>query len=304
MKLLAQGDFGEHLSAGGNAGYPAYIIKGSEHSLMIDAGINLMGPAYLQSLQSILGDRHALRYLFATHSHYDHLGSVPYLRRQLPGIKIGAAGRVEELLGKPSVLRFMSALSEPHRGGMRHIVGDEDVSLEPVKLDFHLREGDRFDLGGVSCEVHEVPGHTRDSLGFFIPEIRALFAGEAYGVPEGAHGEQVQVEFLSSYDDYLSSLQKMIALQPRIIGMAHMWVYTDDDATEFLRDSLQSTPLYRQLIESYLDQAHGDTEAACEAMARTQYDEKGTILQPRDAYIENLRAQVRTVAALRGKAPV
>jgi hypothetical protein len=89
----------------------------------------------------------------------------------------------------------------------------------------------------------------------------------------------------------------MIALRPRIIGMAHLWIYTDDDASEYLQRSLQATPRYRRLIESYLDRTGGDAEAACELMARKEYDEKGTFMQARDAYLENLKAQVRLVSA-------
>ncbi len=298
MITAAQGDFGEFLSVAGNEVYPAYIIKGREKALMIDAGVNLMGPAYRKSLRAILGHENRLSYLFLTHSHYDHLGALPYLKRQLPGLQAGAHGRVEQLMGKRSVLQLMTLLSETQRPLLADLAGDEDVSLGPVALDLQLRDGDRFDLGGVSCEVYEVPGHTRDSLAFFIPEIGALFAGEAHGFPEPAVEDGVQVEFLSSYDDYLRSLQKMIALRPRMIGMAHLWIYTDEDATRYLQRSLEATPRYRRQIEAYLDRADGEVEAACRLMAREQYDERGQFMQPRDAYLENLKAQVHQVSDL------
>jgi glyoxylase-like metal-dependent hydrolase (beta-lactamase superfamily II) len=143
-----------------------------------------------------------------------------------------------------------------------------------------------------------VPGHTGDSLAFFIPEIRALFAGEACGIPESDKDSQVQVEFLSSYDDYISSLDKLISLQPKIICMGHMWIFTDEDATGFLQRSLEATPIYRKLIETYLDTANGDIDGAVQSMAKKEYDEKGTIAQPRESYIENLKAQVRQVASI------
>jgi glyoxylase-like metal-dependent hydrolase (beta-lactamase superfamily II) len=194
----------------------------------------------------------------------------------------------------------MTTLTEAHREQMRQLVGieDQEVELEPVKFEHHLEDGDRFDLGGVTCEVHEVPGHTRDSLAFFIPEMGALFAGEAHGFPEPAEEDGVQVEFLSSYDDYLRSLDKMIALRPRMIGMAHLWIYTDDDAAEYLQRSLRATPRYRRLIERYLDRTGGDAEATCALMAREQYDQKGDFMQTREAYLENLKAQVRQVSAM------
>lgn len=298
MKLKAEGDFGTWISVAGSHFYPGYIIKGREKNLMIDAGINMMGPAYIASLEKVFGDKNALDHVFATHSHFDHLGAIPYLKRKLPSLKAGAAARVGALMKKPSVLDLMTSLSELQRGFFQHIVGDEDVRIEAVDFEFSLKEGDRFDLGGLTCEVYGVPGHTGDSLAFFIPEIRALFAGEAYGIPESDQDSPVQVEFLSSYDDYVASLDRLIDLQPELIGMGHMWVFTDDDATAFLKRSREETPRYRELIETYLDAANGDIENAVQLMAKKEYDEKGTIAQPRESYIENLKAQVRQVAAI------
>jgi glyoxylase-like metal-dependent hydrolase (beta-lactamase superfamily II) len=298
--MFAQGDFGSVISIAGNAVCPAYVIKGSERTLMIDAGVNLMGPLYIESIERILGDRNRLDYAFVTHSHYDHLGSIPYLKRKIPGLKAGAFERVGQLLKKESVLQRMRRLSEVRRDDFTDIVGDEDVRLEPVEFDIDLKEGDRFDLGDVTCEVYEVPGHTRDSLAFYIPEQGALFAGEACGVPEGKEGDVVQVEFLSSYDEYLRSIEKMMALKPRLIGMAHIWVFTDEDATEFLEKSRRATPPYRRLIESYLDGAGGDREKTLETMVRREYDEKKSVGQERNAYIENLKAQIRHIADIRG----
>ncbi|PKN51802.1 MAG: hypothetical protein CVU55_10165 [Deltaproteobacteria bacterium HGW-Deltaproteobacteria-13] len=298
MKVTADGDFGEWITVGGNRFYPGYIIKGRQKRLMIDAGINLMGPAYITSLEKIFGDKNALDYVFATHSHFDHLGAIPYLKRKMPHLQAGAFERVGALMKKKSVLDLMTFLSDLQRGFFQNIVGEEDVRIEPVDFEFHLKEGDRFDLGGVTCEVYAVPGHTGDSLAFFIPEIRALFAGEAYGIPEGDKDGHVQVEFLSSYDDYVSSLEKLIGLQPKIIGMAHMWVFTDDDAAGFLKRSLEATPRYRKLIETYLDAANGDIDAAVQSMVKKEYDEKGTMMQPRESYLQNLKAQVRHVAQI------
>jgi glyoxylase-like metal-dependent hydrolase (beta-lactamase superfamily II) len=298
MKLEAKGNFGDWITVAGNHFYPGYVIRGRKKRLMIDAGINLMGPAYIASLNHILGGNDALDYVFATHSHFDHLGSIPYLKRKLPRIQAGAAPRVGGLMQKQSVLDLMTTLSELQRPFFQHIVGDEDVRITPVNFDIDLKEGDIFDLGSVTCEVYEVPGHTADSLAFYIPEIRALFGGEAYGIPEGDKDGEVQVEFLSSYEDYIASLEKIIRLQPRLIGMAHMWVFTDDDATGFLKRSLEATPRYRKLIETYLDSANGDVAAAVLSMAQKEYDEKGTIAQPRESYIQNLNAQVRRVAAM------
>ncbi len=302
MKLTADANnsIGRFISILGNATFPIYLIKGATHNLLVDAGINALGPLYLESIERLLGDSRNLDFAFVTHSHYDHLGSIPYLKRKIPQLKLGAFGTVTELVRKPSVLRLMNRLSDAARSIFPEVVGDEDVHLEAVEFDLALKEGDTFELGGLGCEVYEVPGHTRDSLAYFIPELRALFAAEAVGVPDWTRGDEVHVQFLASYSDYLRSIEKMMALRPRVIGMAHNWVFTDDDAMWFLEKSYKATPEYRALIEEHLDRANGNVEKTIEMMVRGEYEEKDITRQERNAFVANLTAQVRHIASMRG----
>ncbi|MBN2159205.1 MAG: MBL fold metallo-hydrolase [Spirochaetes bacterium] len=299
MKLHASGKIHERIHVAANLAYPAYIIKGDSKNAMIEGGFNLLGPLYLKSVDEILGDRNSLSYIFITHSHYDHLGAVQYLKRHIPRVSVAAHERVGGLLRKESALALMNRLSENQRILFKDIAGDEDLTIRPMDIDLPLAEGDSFDLGGLVCTVLEVPGHTRDSLAFYIPELKALFPGEAAGVPQGLDGNEPQVEFLASYEDYLASLEKMIALTPEMLCIGHGWVLTGTDASEFLRKSYEATFEYRKLIERYLDGADGDVESAIQSIARVEYDEKGTIFQERNAYLTNLAAQVKHIAGLK-----
>ena len=301
MKQQAKGQIHERIIAIPNAWYPAYIIRGSKKSLMIDAGVNLLAPRYLTDIKDTLGDTGLLNYLFLTHSHYDHVGSAYYIKSHIPGLKIGAYERVAGLLQKTSVLEMMNKLSGNHIELLKYNTAGEDLTLHPFAIDILLKQGDEFDLGGLTCRVYEVPGHTRDSLAFYIPEIKALFPSEAAGVLQGETGNDMQVEFLSSYNDYINSLKFMISLQPEIVCLGHGLVLTHKDASEFLDSALAETFRYRMLIENYLDAAGGNVERAIQEMAHIEYDVKGGILQERVAYMMNLSAQVKHIAELRDK---
>ncbi|MEE9913504.1 MAG: MBL fold metallo-hydrolase [Deltaproteobacteria bacterium] len=301
MKKQAKGQVHERITAIPNSWYPVYIVRGEKKNLLIDAGVNLLAPRYLSLVNEIIGGAGQLDYLFLTHSHYDHVGSASYLKRHVPGLQIGAHERLTGLLQKPSVLEMMNRLSANHVELLKYNTAGDDLTLQPFATDIILKEGDEFDLGGLTCCVYETPGHTRDSLAFYFPEIKTLFPSEAVGVLQGETGSEMQVEFLSSFQDYIDSLKRMIALRPEMVCLAHGWVLTHETAADFLLHSLAETFRYREKIESYLKAAGGDIEKAIREMAHVEYDVKGGIFQERVAYVTNLGAQVKHIAGLQGQ---
>lgn len=298
MIRKAMGEIEGPIQAAGHYIYPGYMIKGGQKNLLIEAGVNILGPAYLKEIQSFFGGTHLLDYSFVTQSHYDHLGALPYLKRAIPEVIIGASPRVAPLLQKEKVISTMNFFSAQLWDYFKKEMSpcSENIGITPFPVDLELKEGDVIDLGELHCEVYETPGHTRDHLSFFIPELSMLFPGEALGNPAG-DGAQVKVEFVTSYTDYVNSMKKLEALQPKTIAMSHMYVYSEDDAALFMNRSIKATVDYRDLIETYLNEAHGDLESACEMMVKVEYDQKGEVLMERNAYIANLNAQIKAVHA-------
>jgi glyoxylase-like metal-dependent hydrolase (beta-lactamase superfamily II) len=299
MRQSAEGRISERITAIGSVAFPGYVVLGDRSRLMVDSGLNRLGPRYLASLRGLLGDTGRLDYLLLTHSHYDHVGAASYLKAHLPGLRLGGHERLAGLLRKPSALELMNRLSDSHSTLREECAADEDLTIRPVDLDISLKEGDELDLGGLTCKVYETPGHTRDSLSFHLLEVDALFVGDACGVLEAEPEPHVRVEFLSSYQDYLDSIARIAALQPKTLCLAHRWVLTGDEVAEFLELSASETVVHRELIERYLDAAGGDVERAIQDLGRDEYDVKGGVRQERVAYMTNLAAQVRHIAGLR-----
>ncbi len=302
MKIPSIGLVQERITAIADVSYPIYVVRGDRSTLLIDSGPNMLGPRYLASLNAMFPNGRLPRHLFLTHSHWDHVGSADYLRRHLPGLQIGGHPRLAAVVRRPSALERMNRLSIDLVELLDQDHSGEDLTLRPFAIDVLLRQGDEFDLGGLTCRVYETPGHTRDSLAYYIPEIKALFPGDACGVLRGDTGATIQPEFVASYQDYVDSLRSMIALEPEMVCLAHGWVLTHADAREFLAASLVETHRHRELIESYLRAAHGEVEKAVSEMARAEYGPEGRMGPPRAAYLTNLAAQVKHVAERLGRA--
>ncbi|MBP0614694.1 hydroxyacylglutathione hydrolase [Jiella mangrovi] len=59
------------------------------------------------------------------------------------------------------------------------IIGPEKERMKIPGLDRAVSGGDTLDVGGVKVEVIDTPGHTLGEVSYFLPQARAVFAGDA-----------------------------------------------------------------------------------------------------------------------------
>ena len=272
---------------------PAFLLA-SEIPVLFDAGVTAMGPRYLKDIKTYLGDADRLSYILLTHSHYDHCGACPFLRRKIQGLKIAASAHAAKVLEKPSAVELMRTLSNTFEKVFEDIIENEDVSFEPVVIDLILKDGDELDCGGGwKVRVIETPGHTKDSLSYYIPRIKTVIAGEAAGI---FHNNGINPQFSSSYSDYMASLEKLAALDMNILALGHRHILTGNDIGRYLRDSIETTVSFKKSIDGCLDRFNGDREKVVETIFGEIYDETVQMQQDKTSFLLNLRAQVRVVA--------
>ncbi|MDO9515728.1 MAG: MBL fold metallo-hydrolase [Syntrophales bacterium] len=293
MILEQTGKICDGLYATGHYSIPAFLLT-SPAPVLFDAGVAAMGPHYLKDLEMYLGKADALRYLLLTHSHYDHCGAAPFLKDKIPGLQIGADAHAAEVLQRPGAVKLIRALNDNFVEVFKGTIGIEKIPFGPIAVDLILKDGDELDCGGGwTVQVIETPGHTNDCLSYYIPKIKALIAGEAVGV---FHNDGIQPEFSSSYSDYMTSLEKVAALDVEILALAHKGVLTGDDPGIFLKNSIETTVSFKGRIEDYLDRFSGDREKVVETILGEDYDETILMQQDKKSFLLNLQAQVRVVA--------
>ena len=294
MILEQSGKICDGLYSTGYHFLPAFLLA-SPTPVLFDAGVTAMGPYYLRDITTYLGKENTPGYLLLTHSHYDHCGAIPFLKEKIPDLKIGAHVHAAKILQKPSVVEMMRGLNS----NFARVFGDliennEDIPFNAVKVDLILKDGDELDFGeGWTVRVIGTPGHTQDSLSYYIPGIKAVIAGEAAGV---FHNNGINPQFSSSYSDYMTSLEKLAALDIDILALGHRHILTGDDVGKYLRDSIETTVSFKKNIDGCLDRFNGDREKVVEAVFGEIYDETVLMQQDKTSFLLNLRAQVRVVA--------
>lgn len=151
----------------GLAGEQMYLVEGAQRAALIDTG---SGAGSLRQYVETLTDKPVI--VLLTHGHVDHAMGAPefdtvYMNREDDYI-------YEQHCGLEVRKRFLSQAPEFEK------VAEEDyipVTIPDAFLD--MKEGDVFDLGGISIEIYACPGHTRGSVCMLIREERTFITSDA-----------------------------------------------------------------------------------------------------------------------------
>ncbi|WP_066360762.1 MBL fold metallo-hydrolase [Herbidospora mongoliensis] len=148
-------------------GTNTWVIGRGESVAVVDPGPD--DEAHLSTVVSRLGDRN-VEVILLTHGHEDHSGG---------------ARRFAELVNSP-----VRALDRTH------VLGEEG-----------LEDGDALTVGGVEIRVIGTPGHSFDSLCFWLPDDSALLTGDTI---LGRGSTVIAPD--GDLADYLRSLDKLRAM--------------------------------------------------------------------------------------------
>lgn len=293
MIFTETGKIGKDLYMLGHPTFPIYFLDGGA-PVIFDAGLSIMGPRYVRELKKIL-KKSEPAFLLLTHSHYDHCGSVAYLKKAFPRMEVIASDRARKVLERPNALKLIHELNQKARslaGGLGASPPFE--SFEPFSIDRIVEDGDMLQLSDTfSIRVIETPGHTRDSLSFFVQEEKILMAAEALGVPNASG--YITSDFLSGYDSYMASMQKLRELSPEILCLAHYKVFSGPEAVKYIEESIEQCRKFVDLLKSCILEEKGNMERVMARIKGIEYDGEREDIQTEDAYLLNLAARIKAV---------
>jgi glyoxylase-like metal-dependent hydrolase (beta-lactamase superfamily II) len=276
----------------GTTHFPTHLLA-SPLPTLFEAGVACLGPLYVKEIRKVLGERPP-KFLLLTHMHFDHCGAAAYLKAAFPGITIGASQKAAEIIARPHAVETMARLNDDVKRWVDaetpHMA--RQVPFQPFDVDLVLSDGDRIDVGGgLVVEVMETPGHTRDSLSFYIPQYKLALVGESCGIidPSGF----ASAEFLSDFEDYLANLERFSAMDVEIVSQSHFQLFSGDDARTFFNRAIGVALAFRERVEQLLDQENGDVSKVIALIKAEEYDSRPGPKQPLAAYMLNLEARVR-----------
>ncbi|HOS96078.1 MAG TPA: MBL fold metallo-hydrolase [Deltaproteobacteria bacterium] len=225
-----------------------YLVGGPEEYSLLGGGMTYVVPDILAQLADFSIDESKITRLIILHSHFDHVGIVPFFRKRLPHVRVCASRRGRDQLLRPEVVAVIVDFNRVllAREGMEGREAELGLPFGSIVVDEVLTDGQTLQAGDLDLEVMEVPGHSSCSIAVYCPQEKALFASDAGGIP---FGDKVFAAANSNYDQYQASLQRMSRLDVDVHCAEHYGALTGDDARGFMPRSMESARLTRIVIE-------------------------------------------------------
>ena len=221
----------------------SYVLKGAK-SIIVETGPSSSVPNLLAGLKELNVRTEDVAYVAISHVHIDHGGGVGTLLKSLPNAKVIVHPRGAPHLINPEKLWTQTQLTLEY---VAKIFGEPN----PVPQDriVMATEGMKIDIGtDVKLRVVETLGHAAHHVSYYLPMNSGIFPGDAAGI----YLSEFQAVIPTSpppfrVDIALDSLEKLIALKPKVLYYTHFGEASD--AISRLRKYAQQLKLWINIVE-------------------------------------------------------
>jgi glyoxylase-like metal-dependent hydrolase (beta-lactamase superfamily II) len=271
MRIRKPGKIREGLWFLGREESCIYLLEGSKESMIINGGLSYLVPDVLEQLEAFGIDETRITRLIILHSHFDHVGIVPFFKRRHPEMEICASARAWEILKMPNAINTINEFSRDvaKRMGMEEVYSTFELDWRDDIKGSAVAEEDRIDLGDLEVHMYETPGHSSCSISAYVPRFKALFPSDGGGIP---YKETIIASGNSNFTKYQESLEKLRHLDSEYVCADHYGYIKGAEAADFTQQSIAEAVDRRALLERlYL--RTGDIETAVQEMTTAFYKE-------------------------------
>lgn len=276
----------------GGHGGEALLICGSERTALLDCGMAYCAEVTLQNLMNRLSalGRERLDYILLSHSHYDHIGALPWIREAYPSAMVCSSAHAADILKRPGAHSLMKELGE-HALQLYEPGSTKEIRVDGLGTDRVLRDGDSISLGRETITAYETKGHTDCSMSYLLQPGGLLFTSESTGIIEGRRDNidgrgYIHTPVLKDFHEALQSAEKCRDLHPEHVCLPHFGMVPDDILEDYWDDFAaeceSKMDFVRKMLAGGLDEA-----TMLERYADRYWTGYKKMEQPKEAFLLN-----------------
>lgn len=241
-----------------------YLLMGRNAYTILGGGAAYITPEVLRQLKDFGIEEKRIQRLIILHSHFDHCGMVPFLKKRWPWIEITASARAKELLLSPKIVESIHALNQVllTEHGKEELANEMGIEFSGVDVERIVKEGDVVVCGDLNMEIIETPGHSSCSIAVYVSKEKAMFASDAGGIPIG---NQVFTAANSNFDQYQQSIQKLAEYDIDVYLAEHYGALIGAHGRNYLYKSMDAARETRRTMEASLERTR-DVKKSTEEM--------------------------------------
>jgi 2-aminobenzoylacetyl-CoA thioesterase len=231
--------------------FPMYLSIG-ERAMLIEGGTGATVDIVQQQLKDLGIKPEQIGTILLSHTHPDHIGGFPRLRKLWPHVKIMCSAVGKDVLASEELVKQFQFVDKAIAKIMMQ-KGEIDKMPEPLEhpdfsVDAVVNEGDTIDLGaGVVWTVYSIPGHAPCQLAFYEKKDEMLVIGDSTGF----YSPQRDVwwpNYFVSLEKYCKSIQKLMSIPAKRAALSHNGVI--QNPADYLRRALKATEAWHlEMIE-------------------------------------------------------
>lgn len=282
--------------------YPDYIVRvtsgfggesllifGDTKTALYDTGMAYCHAGTVKNIKKALSERgrDGIDYLMMSHTHYDHIGAMPYIIREWPNVIVVGSEKARHVFDSDGAKATMKRLGEAARDDFTD--SREPLSVDGFRVDLVVKENDVIDLGGCHFVVLETKGHTDCSLTYVLEPHGLMFTSESTGVlcsPTNMH-----TAILKNYRDTIESADKCKAYGPRQVISPHYGIVPQGKTDYYFDLYKKAAEEEKKFIIGCRDKGMDEKEIF-KAFDDKYWSEERGRAQPRAAFEENAKYSV------------
>ncbi len=301
MRIQKPGKVTEQIWFLGRKESGVYLLEGNHGSMIISGGMSYIVSDLLQQFKDFDIDENRIKKLLILHSHFDHVGTVPFFKQRHPEIEIYASERGWEILQMDKAILTINAFSRNVAKRMKKedVYSTYDIDWTKDVSGKTIREGDCIDLGGLEVSVLEIPGHSSCCIAAYVPKLKALFPTDGGGIP---FDETIITSGNSNFTKYQQSLKRLKNFEVDYYCADHYGYVQGEEAGEFISKSIEMAEKNRARMEAAYRSTR-DIDAAAQKLISSFYEENPSYFLSPEIFLDVYRQMVRHIAmVIEGKA--